>query len=348
MLALGIVIVYRANRIVNFAAADLGRGAGDPRAPALSRRSAGTSTSRPASASAARSCSASLVEFLFLRRFFKAPRLDPHRRDDRRHRRSSSRSGCCSRSWIGEPRRRAVPAVHRPALHGRQRLNGTTSSATTCSCSSSCRSSSSGSPSFFRFSAIGVALRATAENADRASLLGIPVRRLQSVVWGLVGAARVHRDVPAHRCRRTVARPGARSDAAAQRAGRGGDRAHGTAADRDAARRSASASSSQAARFHYASDAYRSAIVIAADHRDRAARAARRHALAGSRARRRRRGRRRARSGRSRPSCAASRAVRIARWVLGVLLVARPRARSRCSCPSDRVQARDRDRRSTR
>ena len=38
---------------------------------------------------------------------------------------------------------------------------------------------------FFRFSAVGVAVRATAENADRASLLGIPVRRLQSVVWGL-------------------------------------------------------------------------------------------------------------------------------------------------------------------
>ena len=40
---------------------------------------------------------------------------------------------------------------------------------------------------FFRFSAIGVALRASSENADRASLLGIPVRRLQSVVWGLAG-----------------------------------------------------------------------------------------------------------------------------------------------------------------
>ena len=37
---------------------------------------------------------------------------------------------------------------------------------------------------FFRYSSVGVALRATAENADRASLLGIPVRRLQSVVWG--------------------------------------------------------------------------------------------------------------------------------------------------------------------
>ena len=40
---------------------------------------------------------------------------------------------------------------------------------------------------FFRFSAIGTALRATAESADRAALLGIPVRRLQSVLWAIVG-----------------------------------------------------------------------------------------------------------------------------------------------------------------
>ena len=40
---------------------------------------------------------------------------------------------------------------------------------------------------FFRFTSIGIALRASSESADRASLLGIPVRRLQSVVWGVAG-----------------------------------------------------------------------------------------------------------------------------------------------------------------
>jgi branched-chain amino acid transport system permease protein len=38
---------------------------------------------------------------------------------------------------------------------------------------------------FLRFSAFGRAIRAAAERADRASTLGIPVRRLQSVVWVL-------------------------------------------------------------------------------------------------------------------------------------------------------------------
>jgi branched-chain amino acid transport system permease protein len=36
---------------------------------------------------------------------------------------------------------------------------------------------------FFRFTNLGTAVRASAENADRALLLGIPVRRIQLVVW---------------------------------------------------------------------------------------------------------------------------------------------------------------------
>ncbi len=36
-----------------------------------------------------------------------------------------------------------------------------------------------------RFTSIGVAIRASAENADRASLLGVPVKRLQTVIWSL-------------------------------------------------------------------------------------------------------------------------------------------------------------------
>jgi branched-chain amino acid transport system permease protein len=38
-----------------------------------------------------------------------------------------------------------------------------------------------------RFTSIGVAIRASAESADRASLLGVPVKRLQTVVWALAG-----------------------------------------------------------------------------------------------------------------------------------------------------------------
>lgn len=41
---------------------------------------------------------------------------------------------------------------------------------------------------FLRYSRIGIALRAASENADRAGLLGIPVRTVQTVAWALAGA----------------------------------------------------------------------------------------------------------------------------------------------------------------
>jgi branched-chain amino acid transport system permease protein len=40
---------------------------------------------------------------------------------------------------------------------------------------------------FLRYSRIGIALRASAENSDRASLLGIPVKRVQTTAWMLAG-----------------------------------------------------------------------------------------------------------------------------------------------------------------
>jgi branched-chain amino acid transport system permease protein len=40
---------------------------------------------------------------------------------------------------------------------------------------------------FLRYTRLGIALRASAENADRALLLGIPVKRVSAVAWGLAG-----------------------------------------------------------------------------------------------------------------------------------------------------------------
>jgi branched-chain amino acid transport system permease protein len=44
-----------------------------------------------------------------------------------------------------------------------------------------------GLAAFLRYTRMGVALRASAENADRASLLGIPVRRVGTVAWTIAG-----------------------------------------------------------------------------------------------------------------------------------------------------------------
>ena len=40
---------------------------------------------------------------------------------------------------------------------------------------------------FLRFSSYGIAIRAAAENGDRAGLLGVPVARLSTVVWAVAG-----------------------------------------------------------------------------------------------------------------------------------------------------------------
>lgn len=44
-----------------------------------------------------------------------------------------------------------------------------------------------GLSAFFKFTKMGIALRASAENADRASLLGIPVKKVQTVSWMIAG-----------------------------------------------------------------------------------------------------------------------------------------------------------------
>lgn len=44
-----------------------------------------------------------------------------------------------------------------------------------------------GLTAFLRYTDYGVAIRASAENADRAHLLGMPVERLSTVVWGIAG-----------------------------------------------------------------------------------------------------------------------------------------------------------------
>ena len=41
---------------------------------------------------------------------------------------------------------------------------------------------------FLRYTRMGIALRASAENADRAALLGIPVKRVQTAAWMIAGA----------------------------------------------------------------------------------------------------------------------------------------------------------------
>lgn len=183
LLAFGLILVYRANRIINFAHAGLGL------VPAVTALLLVTNRGWPYPVSVAVMLAGSAlvggVVELIMRRFGNSPRLIatvftiglaqifvylelnlPH--------------------WIGGqpglPFNFPTPYSHFKVTIGGVIFNGDYFAiivATAVICA--------GLAAFLRFTRAGIAVRASAENADRASLLGVPVARLSTIVWVLAG-----------------------------------------------------------------------------------------------------------------------------------------------------------------
>jgi branched-chain amino acid transport system permease protein len=183
LLAFGLILVYRANRIINFAHAGLGL------VPAVTALLLVTNRDWPYPASLAVMLVGSAlvggVVELVMRRFTNSPRLIatvftiglaqifvylelqlPH--------------------WIGGrpglPFNFPTPYTDFKVTIGGIIFNGdyfaiVVATAVVCA----------GLAAFLRFTRAGIAVRASAENADRASLLGVPVARLSTIVWVLAG-----------------------------------------------------------------------------------------------------------------------------------------------------------------
>ena len=182
LLAVGIVIVYRANRIVNFAQAELGALPANFALLLIAARHWNYFLAT-ATGLASAILLGILVEFLFLRRFFRAPRLIA----------TVATIGIAQillgislflPRWIGKTDDFKLPNELSLSFH----VGVTNFSGNEILVLIVVPFVLLALTGFFRFSAVGTALRATAESADRASLLGIPVRRLQSVLWAIVGA----------------------------------------------------------------------------------------------------------------------------------------------------------------
>ena len=180
--AIGVILVYRANRIVNFAQAGLGA------VPAVVALLLITDHGWPYWAALPVLVGGSLllgaaVEVLFIRRFHKAPRL------------------ILSVVTIGVAQLLAYVEFHTPRW-----LTGDTIpptefptpfSGVRFTIASSYFKGDHvvtvllvggmviGLGLFFRLTRIGIAVRAAAENEERASLLGVPVRRVSTLVWML-------------------------------------------------------------------------------------------------------------------------------------------------------------------
>lgn len=183
LIALGIVLVYRANRIINFATGDIGAFGGvlavllvqGPGVPFLLAVPVGLVTAIAIGA---------VVEFLVIRRFSTSPRLIltvvtialsavlagftlllPRLFGDTLASQDFDLPFSVKIDWF--------PVIYRSG-HALIILSVPLLAAALTA--------------FFRFTRVGIAVRASAERADRAALLGIPVKRIGTLVWVLAAA----------------------------------------------------------------------------------------------------------------------------------------------------------------
>jgi branched-chain amino acid transport system permease protein len=178
MIAFGIALIYRANRVINFAQADLGG------APASLAILLIVGRNWPYLLAMATGLAAALVlgafvEFVIIRRFFKAPRLIL----------TVVTIGLVQLLSVGEIGLPSVFHIKSPPqnfkspfgfkfLIGRIVFNGNDIVALIC-----VLASIAGLAAFFRFTNTGIAVRGCAESSERAALLGIPVQRINTIVW---------------------------------------------------------------------------------------------------------------------------------------------------------------------
>ena len=180
-MAFGLALIYRANKVINFAQADLGA------VPAslcvshsITASSCGRSGSRSRSRLIASVVLGSFVEFVIIRRFSKAPRLilmvvtiGPRaaaRRARRRH-------------PVLARRRSPAQQTYNPPFDFSFEINPVIFHANDLIAVIATVLAIIGLFAFLRFTSIGIALRASSESADRASLLGVNVGFTHNVAW---------------------------------------------------------------------------------------------------------------------------------------------------------------------
>lgn len=178
LIAFGLALVYRANRIINFAQGDLG---GVPAAlSVLLILGPGVNyfLAVPIGLAAALVLGA-FVEFVFIRRFFKAPRL-------------ILTVATIAVSQILAGIATALPrafGLSRPPTDFPSPFGLTFSIGTVVFRGNEVLAMLTvpiviaALTFLLRYTNIGIAIRASAEGADRAALLGVPVKRVQTVVW---------------------------------------------------------------------------------------------------------------------------------------------------------------------
>jgi branched-chain amino acid transport system permease protein len=184
MVAMGLILVYRANRIINFAQAELGAVPAVVALLLVAKRGMPYLLAVPIALLGA-ALLGGLTEMTLIRRFNKSPRL------------------ILTVVTIGVSFMLLVLEFYSKKAVGGNLLDITTLSFPTPFQHVSFRIGPTtfsgdhimplivvsvfcvGLAAFFRYTDIGIAVRASAENSERASLLGIPTKRVATIVWML-------------------------------------------------------------------------------------------------------------------------------------------------------------------
>ncbi|WP_436795895.1 ABC transporter permease [Actinospongicola halichondriae] len=182
LIALGMALIYRSNRIVNFAQGDLGA------APAVLVFLLLTEWGWPypvAVAAGALSAFAlgGLVELAVIRRFFAAPRLVLTVATIGLAQLLTGLAIFLPR-WFGVDGSFLAPRIDDP-FDVRIEIGGTIFRGNSVLAFIITPIAIVGLVWFLRWTRLGVAIRASADRADRAALLGVPVKRLQTLVWAI-------------------------------------------------------------------------------------------------------------------------------------------------------------------
>jgi branched-chain amino acid transport system permease protein len=186
MIAIGLSLIYRSSRIVNFAQADLGA------VPTVFTVVLITSVGLPYLVAVPIGFAISIllgivVEVLVIRRFSKAPRLILTVATIGLAQLLTALAlaipGLLSNAWPGTFESTDVAPTFDAPIHISTEIGPVTFTGNDVIAVFAVIVSLVAVGAFLRFTSIGIAVRASAESADRALLLGVPVRRVRTTVW---------------------------------------------------------------------------------------------------------------------------------------------------------------------
>lgn len=185
LLGAAIILIYRTNRIINFAAAALGAVPAIAGVLLIVNKGISWYIAFPAAVLGGAVLGAA-VDVIIIRRFSKSPRLIL----------TVATIGVSLLlafvaiyipNWMNAPRNSFASAIDTPFDQIRIQVGTRPFSGDYPFSFAMVIGVSLLLAAFFKFTRVGIALRASAENADRASLLGIPVKQVGTVAWAIAG-----------------------------------------------------------------------------------------------------------------------------------------------------------------